>query len=236
MTIEILVSNAVPDGTYFRTADAEPEIDNETQSITVLDGRGTRRSWGTPGVTSTIILDTLDVVAIHVGFHHKHGGGQFWRFVSINGALEFVPWKSLDDDMRQAILDAAATRAPSWARLPGKLRKNYLTGRPKSNLFTAYKICGIDDAGQLTSLYDPEIVYELYRVNVQAARPGHGGGWYVHPHQDRLKQLYESGDLVDRRAERAALVQCECWGNTVEYSSGKIGVTYCKPISIIEEF
>lgn len=240
--VSIIESNDVPDSTYFRTGDAEPTINNETRTITVLDGEGTSRSWGRPGITSTVILETLDLVAIHVGFHHKHGGGQFWRYYQINGDIRQVSWGSLDDDTRAAILDA---KRPSWAKVPGKLRSQYKSANPKKNMFAAYKVCGINDDGQLTSLYDTSIVYEIGRTKVQAARGGfneyvgwqHNGGWYVHLDAQNTLDLYLSEKLVNSNLmqPRAALIKCECWGNTVEYASGKIAVTYCKPVELMQE-
>ena len=240
--VSIIESNDVPDSTYFRTGDAEPTINSEERTITVLDGEGTRRSWGKPGITSTVVLETLDLVAIHVGFHHKHGGGQFWRYYQINGDIRQVGWGSLDDDTRAAILDA---KRPSWAKVPGKLRSEYRTASPKKNMFVGYKVCGINDDGQLTSLYDTSIVYEIGRTKVQAARGGwndyagwqHNGGWYVHLNAQNTLDLYLAEKLVgsDRMQPRAALVKCECWGNTVEYASGKIAVTYCKPVELMQE-
>lgn len=241
--VSITESNDVPDSTYFRTGDAEPTFDNEIRTIEILNGNGTSRSWGRPGVTSTVVLETLDLVAIHVGFHHKHGGGQFWRYYQINGDIKQVSWGSLDDDTRSAILEA---KRPSWAKAPGKLRSQYKSANPKKNLFTAYKICGINDNGELTSLYDTDIVYEIGRTKVQAARGGyshwtgetvHGGGWYVHLDAQSTIDLYLAEKLVnrDRMQPRAALVKCECWGNTVEFPSGKIAVTYCKPVELMQE-
>src|SRR3990167_49258 len=61
-------SSDVPDGTYFRTGDAEPSI-NEDGSIIILDGNGSSRSWGRPGVTSTVVYDDCDLIAVHIGFH-----------------------------------------------------------------------------------------------------------------------------------------------------------------------
>lgn len=244
--VSIIESNDVPDSTYFRTGEAEPTFDNETRILTVYEGKGSRRGWGQPRITSTVILETLDLVAVHVGFSHKHGGGQFWRYYQINGDIQQVTWSSLDDDIRSAVLEAAEKRAPSWAKAPGKLRSQYKSASPKKNAFTAYKICGINDDGQYTSLYDTDIVYEIGRTKIQAARGGvcdytgdwnHGGGWYVHLNAQNMVELYKAEELVNssRMQSRAALVKCECWGNTVAYPNGKIAVTYCKPVEVVQE-
>src|SRR5260221_7584299 len=81
-----------PDGTYFRVHAAEPELevnDQGEQVLNLVNGTGTRRSsWGAPGVTSTILLQTDTLIAIHVGFHHKHGGGQFYRYYRFHSGLQ----------------------------------------------------------------------------------------------------------------------------------------------------
>jgi len=115
-------TNEVPDGTYFRTGDAEPIFDGRT--VTCRDGRGTlRSSWGAPGVTSTVVVERPDFVAVHVGFYHKHGGGQFWRYYRPG---KRVMWRSLSEAERLEVLDGWIERAPGWAKCPGKLKKDYL--------------------------------------------------------------------------------------------------------------
>jgi hypothetical protein len=240
----ILESSDVPNGTYFRTGDAEPVVNEADRTITVFDGRGSHRGWGSPSVTSTVVLETLDVVAIHVGFRHKHGGSQFWRYYYVNGGITQVRWSQINDDMRAAILEAAGKRAPRWANSPGGLRSQYKSSNPKAKAFTAYKVVGVNGDGELTSLYDPDIVYTLGRTKVQAARGGvdydgstrHNGGWYVHLDREACVQKYLDGNLVaeSKMQPLAALIRCECWGNTVQYNNGKIAVTYCKPLEIIE--
>lgn len=237
--VTIIKSNNVPDSTYFNTAEVEPIASGQT--ITILNGEGTRRGWGRPGVTSTVVFESLDLVAVHVGFHHKHGGGQFWRYYAINGEIRQVGWKDLDDDTRQAILDS---KRPTWAKLPGKLRSQYKPANPKKNLFTAYKVCGLTGDGQLTSLYDPNLVYEVGKTKVQAARGYtsdwgdaiHDGGFYVHTNPIEVLEKYQSGNLVaeDKVQPTAALVKCECWGNAVQYDNGKIAVSFCRPVEVVQ--
>ena len=118
---QIVTSKNVPDFTYFRTGDCEPLV-RDGATIEILNGQGTRRSsWGAPGVTSTVLVQTEDFVAVHVGFYHKHRGGQFYRyFVIENGVAQRVIWARLDNARRQMVLDA---RKPAWAKHPGNLRE-----------------------------------------------------------------------------------------------------------------
>lgn len=137
-----------PDSTYFNTSAAEPELERDEQGAQVLklvNGTGTRRSsWGEPGVTSTVILDADNLVAVHVGFHHKHGGSQFWRYYRWNGdEWQQVAWTGLSDEDRERVLIAHEDRSPSWAKVPGKLRKNYI--KPTSNARTTYKLVEVVD-------------------------------------------------------------------------------------------
>lgn len=242
--LQIVSLDSIPDSTYFRTGDVEPEINNEDRLLVVFNGEGSRRGWGRPGVTSTVVLETLDIVAVHVGFHHKHGGGQFWRYYQVNGDIHQVGWKDLDDDIRSAVLEAASKKAPLWAKVPGKLRSQYKSASPKGNAFEAYKVCGLNDDGELTSLYDTDIVYQIGKTKVEAAKGGmdwdgsttHNGGWYVRADAEETETVYRAGKLVgeSKMQERAALVRCECWGNRVTYGNGKMAVTYCKPLEVVK--
>jgi hypothetical protein len=241
--MEIRFSSDVPDSTYFRTGDVTPEVG--ANEITVYDGSGSRRSWGIPGVTSTVVVNAPDFVAIHVGFHHKHGGGQFWRFYNVNGSIEQVAWKDLPDETRQVVLDAGK---PSWAREPGKLRKDYV--KPAVHKFSAYKVVRIIEE-QLYSLYDAT-TYEIGKTRIEQARPNHGGGYYVYTGDD-VKERFLAGQIGSKCSGQYAILECECWGRREYYdysgdcityyvehglanNTHKIAVTYCKPVSIIETF
>lgn len=120
--MKITETNQVPDSTCFRVGDAEPTINGD--DIEILNGQGTRRSsWGTPQVNTTILTETCDFVAALIGFSHKHGGGQFYRYYIANGkGPQRVTWSKLTDDERQIVIDAYEEKAPHWARRPGKLR------------------------------------------------------------------------------------------------------------------
>lgn len=231
--LNIQFSKDVPDSTYFTTGDCEPRLKDDT--LVVYDGKGSRRGWGAPSVTSTVVFESTDLIAVHIGFHHKHRGSQFWRYFQINGEIKQIEWKHLDDDTRAAVLEAYEKNAPSWAKEPGKLRKDYLSANPKKNLFAAYKVMRVNDDDSLASLYDKSVTYEIGKTKVEQSKPGHSGGWYVYAGED-VKERYLAGEIIDTpKPGKKALVRCECWGNKVYYDS-KIAVTYCKPVEIVEVF
>lgn len=245
--MNISISSYVPDSTYFVTGDAEPTIDADNSGITIYDGRGKRRSWGTPGVTSTVVLDEDDFCAIHVGFHHKHGGGQFWRYYSADGvSIRQVTWAALPDELRQRVLDGYDHRAPSWAKAPGKLRTQY--DKPASRKRTSYKMVRMD-GDSLVSIYDGETVYTIGKRLAEAvgAHAGefnwmteknvHDGGYYSHPTPEQVLALWNSGNLVPasrKTSGKYALVECEISGRIVEFPNGKLASTYLTPVAIIE--
>jgi len=252
--IEIRESDQVPDSTYFRVGSAEPDV-NADGSITIYNGQGTRRSsWGAPGITSTVIYRSADFVAVHVGFHHKHGGGQTWRYYRTNGddRVQRLTWSQLDDELRAEILDACGQNAPNWAKAPGKLRKDYKRPDPKARAFTGYKVMRVE-GDTLESLYDPRTTYELGTTRIERSRPYHNGGYYVVPKLDGLKERFLAGNVYKApTAGTYAIVECECWGNREYYApdwvhpshlewfgdpldwADKIAVTYCKPLTVIE--
>ncbi len=233
----IETSKNVVDDTYSRTNEHEPTIlDN---GIRIYTGYGSRRGWGTPGTTSTVVLNDDDFCAIHIGFHHKHGGGQFWRYYTTNGeAIRQVEWREIPDEQRQRILEGADQRAPSWAKSPGKLRSAYKL--PSLRTRTAYKLVELRSDGTLISLYDGETVYILGKRMAEQARPQHGGGYYAHPTAEQVLALWQSGNLVPEEcyasALTIALIEVQISGTIIQYANGKLAATYLKPIAVLETF
>lgn len=231
-----------PDGTYFRTAAAEPELERSAQGEQVLklvNGRGTRRSsWGEPGVNSSVILGNDDLVAIHVGFFHKHGGGQFYRYYRFNGeAWTELTWPKLSDEERMRVLDAYADRAPKWAKVPGKLRKDYAT--PVLQVQVTHKIVRVVN-NQYRSVYDPSTTYELGKRLAQKALEDHRGGYYSYTDMDTLLERFYAGTMFPEecyeQAMELAVIECEISGTMILYESGKIASTYLKPIGEVSRF
>lgn len=225
-------SSNVADSTYFRTAAAEPDV-NEDGSITLYDGRGARRSWGAPQTNSTVIVDAEDFLAVLVGFSHKHGGSQFYRyFVQTPTGPARRTWAQLTDDERQLVLEGYDAKAPAWANRPGKLSTE--RRKPSVEKWTAYKLVRSIN-GALTSYYD-DSAWTLGRTRTEAARENHGGGYYVHASIETMKALYNADNLIPNHngIGTPTVIECECWGNRIEYSSGKIAVTYCKPVQVVE--
>jgi len=83
---KISLKDANLDSTYFRTTDVIPTIDGDT--LTIIDGRGSSRSWGSPSVNTTVKTLTENVVMVEVTGWHKHTvspvGGSYY-FVNENG-------------------------------------------------------------------------------------------------------------------------------------------------------
>ena len=189
--IEIEFSSDVPDSTYFRVGDCEPDMHDGL--IVAMQGRGGRRSWGEPCVNSKTILHDEDLISIHTGFFHKHGGGQFWRHYRVTDAEYFcVNWQKLNTDERKRILAGYEEKAPNWAKKPGKLRKDYRS--PKSNMFMAYKVMWVEEDGSFSSLFN-DTIYELGKTMIQAAKPEHGGGYYVYLDKD-IKKQFLAGKII----------------------------------------
>lgn len=247
--MKINTSTNVPDSTYFTSNDVQPDI-NDDGSITIYDGRGARRGWGSPQVTSTVVLDECDFVAIHVGFSHKHRGGQAWYYYTTDGtATSRIKWQQLPDELRQRVLDNE-NKAPNWAKSPGVLRSEH--AKPADSKRTAYKLVEIS-SDKLISLYDGRTEYHLGKrlgeavgalPQLEMAHYGkaesHNGGYYSHPTADQVMRLWESGNLVPDRCKATpkclALVECEVSGRIVHYGNGKMASTYIKPTRIVSTF
>lgn len=226
-----------PDDTYFTTAAAQPEIEPDG-SIGLVNGRGRSRSWGAPGVTSTVVINDETFAAVHVGYHHKHGGGQMWRyFATVDGQTIQRTWAQLSDETRQQVLDAAKTNAPSWADCPGKLRSE--VQRPETTRRIAYKLVARRGDGALVSLYDGETVYTIGETLHETAKSDHEGGYYVHDTPERVMELWRNYTLVPEevfeRDHDLVLLECEVWGRILRYDNQKLAASYLKPIRIVRE-
>ncbi len=104
-----IVSRVCPDDTYFTASEVRPYIENGELHIT--EGRGTRRSWGAPSVTSTVKELTPDVIKVDVVGWHKHTvspvGGSYY-FVNEKG--EWIR-RTANHKAVKAALSAAAVAA-----------------------------------------------------------------------------------------------------------------------------
>lgn len=244
--MNISISASVNDATYCRNEDVEPTF--TANELTIYTGYGSRRGWGTPGTTSTIILNDDDFCAIHVGYHHKHGGGQFWRYYTTDGTqITQIEWRQIPDEQRARVIEAADQKAPGWAKSPGKLRANY--AKPSDKTRIAYKLVEERADGTLVSLYDGQTVYTIGKRLVEAARGGydewtgkttHNGGYYAHPTREQVAKLFSSGNLVPERCLRPgmvlAMLQVEISGTIVNYPNGKLAATYLKPVEVLATF
>lgn len=234
--MNITTSTSVPNDTYSRTEEHAPSITDA--GLTIYTGRGSSRGWGTPGTTSTVVLNDDDFCAVHVGFHHKHGGGQFWRYYTTDGTeIRAVEWRQIPDEQRQRILDGWQSTAPNWAKVPGKLRSAYKLRSLRTR--TAYKLVELRD-GQLISLYDSETTYTIGKRLAEQARSDHRGGYYAHPTVEQVLALWHSGNLVPEECydepKTLALIEVEISGTLIEYANGKLAATYLKPVAILDTF
>ncbi len=230
-----------PDSTYFRVASAQPELEQDEHGVQVLklvNGTGTRRSsWGEPGVTSTVLLNADDLAAIHVGFFHKHGGGQFYRYYAYTGeAWEQVTWQKLSDADRERVLNTYEDRAPSFAKVPGKVRTSY--ARPSSPVRTTYKLVEMVDS-RYFSVYSPETEYVMGKRLMEKAVTQHGGGYYSYPTAEGVEVRFSEGTLFPGRcydeSMELALIECEVSGTIIEYG-GKLASTYLRPVKVLKTF
>ena len=236
--MKINTSDYCPDGTYFTATDVQPDIQNDG-SVTIYTGHGQQRSWGRPQVKSAVILDECDLVAIHVGFSHKHRGGQGWYYYTTDGSeTRRITWQQLPDEARQRILDAYQAKAPGWAKAPGKLRTEYV--KPSQRTMTSYKLVRMESDGTLRSLYDGSTEYRIGKRLAEKAEADHSGGYYSHPTQERVMRLWDAGSLVpDRCVEEGAtyaMIRCEIGGTIIRYDNGKLSSTYLTPVEIVSTF
>ncbi|HMN12034.1 MAG TPA: hypothetical protein PKD55_06895 [Bellilinea sp.] len=225
----IRTTNDIP-GTYFRMSEVAPHFDAD--ALVIFNGEGTRRSWGRPQVTSTVVVDTGTFLAVHVGFSHKYRGGQGW-FYFTSGQRR--TWAQLSDELRTLVLDNEH-KAPYWAKSPGKLRAE--TKKPSQSTQTAYKLVKVE-GDRMLSLYDGKTEYTLNKRLTQKARDEHGGGYYAYATAEQVRAAWANGTLVPARCsegvEQLALLKCEISGTVIGYGN-KLAATYLKPVEVVETF
>ena len=193
-------------------------------------GQGTRRSWGAPQVWSTVVVETDTFIAVHVGYSHKHRGGQQWYYFL---AYERHTWNRLPDELQILVLDNVH-KAPRWAKVPGKRRSE--TAPTKTQI--AYKLVKVVD-GKMLSLYDSATEYVIGKRLTQKARDGHAGGYYAYRSEEEVRTALNLKTLVPADClcgvEIVALLKCELSGTIIEYGA-KLAATYLRPLEVLDTF
>lgn len=110
-----IVNGACPDSTYFRMSDVAPEISQG--ALRLVNGTGTRRSWGAPRCESLVLFKGRSLVIVFVGFCHKHGGGQGWFYFKDGVRVLF---RQLSPEDKVKVLKAFRDKAPDYAKPPCK--------------------------------------------------------------------------------------------------------------------
>lgn len=236
--MKIVYSANIPDDTYFTSSDVSPIVEDD--KLIVYNGKGTHWSWGTPQVTSSVVFNSKRLTAVHVGFSHKHRGGQAWYYY-VQGQRR--TWAQLDDTLRTLVIKNAK-RAPSWAKAPGATRAMHKAAQAilhdhfKARIM--YKLVLYLPTGEMRSLYDPGgTIYEIGKKLTQSVQADHKGGYYAY---DTLARLFHEVDMgrlsgLVKRAKmfasgRMALLEVECSGQHVEYGT-KTAFTHMKPLRIV---
>jgi hypothetical protein len=133
---------------FLDRGDVEPVMDEF--GLHIWSGR----YYGT-GCGSQIILNDSDLTTILIGYWYlvkkkKRFGGQFYRHYKHAVRID---WKKLDEEDKLRILDQPI---PEWARLPGKLKRDYLrphfhsrVERDNAGNIIAYKYLVWDETEQV---------------------------------------------------------------------------------------
>jgi hypothetical protein len=105
-----------PTCTYFRSSDVEPKIAADGRTITVWQGYGKRRSWGTPSVQShPYWLIYGQVLCVHVVGWHKHSispvGGCYYYVLTESGWTRRMASAKVVKDALSTYLDDVVTEA-----------------------------------------------------------------------------------------------------------------------------
>jgi hypothetical protein len=76
-------------------------------------------------VTTSVVVDAPDFVAVHIGFTRPQGPRQFWRYLieRANGQIETVRWAELNRTQKAAVLAMWQQKTPAWAQGPDGTKK-----------------------------------------------------------------------------------------------------------------
>lgn len=104
---------------------------------------------------------------------------------------------------------------------------------PPPPVYIQYKSVAVKD-GKMLSIYDGRTEYVIGTTLTQKAQWDHSGGYYCYqtPEGAEKAALPSYSELLD--APRA-IIECECWGESIGYSNGKTAWTNCKPVRLVAE-
>ena len=231
----------------------EPQLAHNADGLWVLTVRrqGTYREFAVPYIGSDVLLADaeLGLVVVLVSFHgasaEKYGKrgyftqkGQFFRYYrqESTGDWQSVPWRLLNDDLRQVVLTAVQEHGPAWAKAPGKLQaERHPPTKPAA--LTSFKVMRLIE-GRYFSLYDPTQEYVLGQRLKQPAKPGHRGGFYSYPTVEAgTEYLDDCATSIpfhrDVATPQLALLEVEIGGKIINYGH-KLVSTYLLPVRVLE--
>jgi hypothetical protein len=231
----------------------EPKLAKNADGLWVLMVRrqGEYRTFDRHYIGSEIILADaeLGLVVVLVAYHSLHPKkygrlgyltqkGQFYRYYrqEATGAWVMVPWRLLNDEVRQLVIGAVKEHGPAWAKKPGKL---HLERKPPTRpvTMTSYKVVRWI-AKRYYSLYDPTVEYVPGKRMKQPAKPKHGGGWFSYPTLEKGTSFLASCAQVmpyhvEVETKMLALLECEIGGRIIDYGH-KFASTYLCPMHVLE--
>jgi hypothetical protein len=231
----------------------EPELIRNADGLWVLTLRrqGEYRQFAVPYIGSEIILADaeLGLVTVLVSYHgasaEKYGKrgyftqkGQFYRHYrqESTGDWQRVPWRLLNDDLRQVIITAVQENRPAWANAPGKLQSERKPPA-KPVTMTSYKVVRMIGS-RYFSLYNPDQEYVLGERLKEPAKPKHAGDFYSYPTVEMgTEYLADCVQYIpfhrDVTTPQLALLEVEIGGRIINYGH-KLASTYLLPARVLE--
>jgi len=251
--LQILQSGEIVKESWLKRPMLEPGLSCNADGLWVLSlhRQGEHSKFVIPYIGSEIILADaeLGLVVVLVAYHgaetEKYGRlgymtqkGQFYRYYrqEASGDWTAIPWRLLNDEVRQLVISTVEEHGPAWARKPGKLK---IERKPPTKPVTmiSFKVVRLIE-GRYFSLYDPTVEYVLGQRMKEPAKPKHGGGFYSYPTlkmgteylTDCVESLPFRSDVI---THELALLEVEIGGRIVNYGH-KFASTYLCPMRVLE--
>jgi hypothetical protein len=120
--------------------------------------------------------------------------------------------------------------------IEGRAKRPLKQAAPFSQKDVAYKIVEARD-GSFWSVFDSDCEWALGKARIEAATDDHTGGYYVFPTVEAAKSAL-SNNLVFKRSwqdgKALVLLECDIAGRREQHDHGKLCVSFCRPLRVLE--
>lgn len=172
-------------------------------------------------VQSTIVLESPELIAVHVKSYPCHSFTELWRYYWYQKRVwQMTSWNQLSAAERVRVLEAYGRYAPAWSRWPGNL--------PDAQADRSLKVgptylLALDEERGLVSLRNRQVCYTLGKTYER-----------VRSHADKEIMLIK-WHQQNKAGKPAQIVIVECAvGGEISLAQGIVEAEWLRPVRIVE--